>query len=145
MLTNGLIKLSPPCIRKNVGIFPWKASQGAGAWESCVQSWRAGRGQGDRQLSVSRGHAVTPGSPWAARAAPNSNPQPGSKDIPHPWHTQGSAPALPTTALAPAQRCCFLPQSHRYGQDKDSAALPCATRKRTLSLQKICISTAHLL
>lgn len=92
MLTNRLIKLSPPCIRKNVGFFPRKASQGAGAWESCVRSWRARRGQGDRQLSVSRGHAVTPGSPWAARAAPNTNP---------PAWLRRYSPTLAHTGLCP--------------------------------------------
>lgn len=36
MLTNALIKLSPPCIRQNEGVFSTESIPGGRAWESCV-------------------------------------------------------------------------------------------------------------
>lgn len=61
--------------------------------------------------AVSRGHAVTPKSPRAAcaeRQFRTSIPQRGS-DIPCPRNIHSSTPVLPTTVLAGAHRCSFLP------------------------------------
>lgn len=112
MLTNALIKLSPPCIRQNEGVFfHRKHPGGAEPGKAVCWSWRAPRGQEERQLSQEqRTPHDTQVTPSCLCRAPilNINPQPGSEDVPHPGNAHGSASLLPATALAPAQHCCFL-------------------------------------